>query len=98
MSTNINSPPAPTSTPTQPNEPARGYERYAAYFARARQFKIAIYKSALAAKRYLAYSSDIGESMRPVVMPKWVTISYGVAWTYILGDCFYKGYSDYSSE
>jgi mitochondrial fission process protein 1 len=43
-------------------------------------------------KRYLAYSSDIGESVRPVVNPKIVTLSYGVAWAYILGDCGYISY------
>jgi len=48
-------------------EKDRGNERYAAYLARIRQIKIAFIKSASAASRYLAYASDVGESLRPVI-------------------------------
>ena len=75
-------------------ENERGNERYAAYIARMRQIQISLIKSAAAAQRYLAYASDVGESLRPVVKPKWVTFSYGVAWTYVLGDCSYQGYKE----
>lgn len=42
--------------------------------------------------RYVAYSSDIGESFRPVANPAWVNASYGVAIAYIVGDVAYHGY------
>ena len=42
--------------------------------------------------RYVAYSSDIGESFRPVANPIWVTASYGIAAAYIVGDVAYHGY------
>ncbi|KAM0750782.1 hypothetical protein T439DRAFT_325839 [Meredithblackwellia eburnea MCA 4105] len=42
--------------------------------------------------RYLAYSSDVGESFRPVVNPKVVTAAYGVSWAYVIGDVGYEGY------
>lgn len=75
----------------------RGNERYAAYVARIRQIQISLIKSAAAAQRYLAYASDVGESLRPVVKPKWVTLSYGIAWTYVIGDCSYQGYKEIKS-
>ena len=62
--------------------------------ARMRQIQIAIINSAAAASRYLAYSSDLGESLRPVVKPIWVTFTYGVAWTYVIGDCSYQAYKE----
>ena len=40
----------------------------------------------------MAYSSDIGESFRPVANPAWVNASYGLAVAYILGDVAYHGY------
>ena len=39
-----------TPSRNQSNE-ERGYERYAAYLARARQLKLGIYRSAMGAKR-----------------------------------------------
>jgi mitochondrial fission process protein 1 len=62
--------------------------RYAGYAARARTIL-------LAAQRYVAYTSDIGESFRPVAHPWLVRGAYGVSWLYIGGDVAYEGYKTY---
>lgn len=62
--------------------------RYAAYAARLRTIL-------LSAHRYVAYTSDIGESFRPVAHPKMVRAAYGISWAYILGDVGYEGYKAY---
>ena len=62
--------------------------RYAAYTNRLRT----IFTSA---HRYVAYTSDIGESFRPVAHPRLVTAAYGISWMYILGDVSYEGYKAY---
>lgn len=62
--------------------------RYAAYSARIRTIL-------LAAQRYVAYTSEIGESFRPVAHPKLVRSAYAVSWAYIGGDVFYEGYKAY---
>lgn len=62
--------------------------RYAAYATRLRTIM-------LSAHRYVAYTSDIGESFRPVAHPWLVRGAYGVSWAYILGDVSYEGYKAY---
>ncbi|KAK0744977.1 mitochondrial 18 KDa protein-domain-containing protein [Apiosordaria backusii] len=62
--------------------------RYAAYASRFRTIL-------LSAHRYVAYTSDIGESFRPVAHPNWVRAAYGISWAYILGDVSYEGYKAY---
>ena len=62
--------------------------RYAAYAARFRTIL-------LSAHRYVAYTSDIGESFRPVAHPWLVRGAYGVSWAYILGDVSHEGYKAY---
>ncbi|KAI1079125.1 mitochondrial 18 KDa protein-domain-containing protein [Whalleya microplaca] len=62
--------------------------RYAAYANRLRTVM-------LSAQRYVAYTSDIGESFRPVAHPWLVRGAYGVSWAYILGDVSYEGYKAY---
>jgi fission process protein 1 len=62
--------------------------RYAAYAARFRTIL-------LSAHRYVAYTSDIGESFRPVAHPRLVRAAYGISWAYILGDVSYEGYKAY---
>lgn len=62
--------------------------RFAAYAARVRTIL-------LSAHRYVAYTSDIGESFRPVAHPWLVRGAYGVSWAYILGDVSYEGYKAY---
>lgn len=62
--------------------------RYAAYLARFRTIL-------LSAHRYVAYTSDVGESFRPVAHPWLVRGAYGVSWAYILGDVSYEGYKSY---
>lgn len=42
--------------------------------------------------RYVAYTSDIGESFRPVAHPRLVTAAYGISWTYILGDVAFESW------
>ncbi|KAI1468856.1 mitochondrial 18 KDa protein-domain-containing protein [Daldinia caldariorum] len=62
--------------------------RYAAYANRLRTIM-------LSAHRYVAYTSDIGESFRPVAHPWLVRAAYGVSWAYIVGDVSYEGYKAY---
>ncbi|KAK4200386.1 mitochondrial 18 KDa protein-domain-containing protein [Triangularia verruculosa] len=62
--------------------------RYAAYASRLRTIL-------LSAHRYVAYTSDIGESFRPVAHPNLVRAAYGISWVYILGDVSYEGYKAY---
>lgn len=59
--------------------------RYAAYASRLRTI-------ALTAHRYVAYTSDIGESFRPVFPQSIVQLGYGISWLYILGDVSYITY------
>lgn len=74
------------------------YARYLAYASRvklmmARAAKVAA-KTANANIRYLAYSSDVGESARPIV-PGWaVNAAYVVAIGYVAADVGYHGYLD----
>lgn len=65
--------------------------RYAAYATRIRT-------ALLAAQRYVAYTSDIGESFRPVAHPNLVRTAYGISWAYILGDVSHEGYKAYCSN
>lgn len=46
----------------------------------------------ISSSRYLAYSSDVGESFRPVVAPRVVTGAYALSWTYVTGDCCYEAW------
>ncbi|QUC20043.1 uncharacterized protein UV8b_04284 [Ustilaginoidea virens] len=62
--------------------------RYAAYATRLRTIL-------LSAHRYVAYTSDIGESFRPVAHPNVVRAAYGISWLYILGDVSHEGYRAY---
>ncbi|CAG91055.1 DEHA2G23056p [Debaryomyces hansenii CBS767] len=59
--------------------------RYAAYANRFRTILVASH-------RYVAYTSDIGESFRPVAHPYLVKMGYGVSWLYILGDVSYAAW------
>ncbi len=65
--------------------------RYAAYVTRIRT-------ALLSAQRYVAYTSDIGESFRPVAHPNLVRTAYGISWAYILGDVAHEGYKAYCSN
>lgn len=65
--------------------------RYAAYATRIRT-------ALLSAQRYVAYTSDIGESFRPVAHPNLVRTAYGISWAYILGDVGHEGYKAYCSN
>jgi len=62
--------------------------RYAAYASRLRTIM-------LAGQRYVAYTSDIGESFRPVAHPNWVRAAYGISWAYLAGDVSHEGYKAY---
>ena len=62
--------------------------RYAAYANRLRTIM-------LSAHRYVAYTSDIGESFRPVAHPWLVRSAYGVSWAYLIGDVSHEGYKAY---
>ncbi|OOQ88305.1 hypothetical protein PEBR_13383 [Penicillium brasilianum] len=62
--------------------------RYAAYAQRIRTIL-------LSAHRYVAYTSDIGESFRPVAHPYLVRSAYGISWAYLIGDVGHEGYKAY---
>ena len=62
--------------------------RYAAYANRLRTIM-------LSAQRYVAYTSDIGESFRPVAHPILVRSAYTISWAYILGDVSHEGWKAY---
>ena len=62
--------------------------RYAAYANRIRTIM-------LSAQRYVAYTSDIGESFRPVAHPWLVRGAYAISWSYLVGDVAHEGYKAY---
>lgn len=62
--------------------------RYAAYATRFRTIL-------LSAQRYVAYTSDIGESFRPVAHPYLIRGAYAVSWAYLAGDVGNEGYKAY---
>src|SRR5271156_516728 len=62
--------------------------RYAAYANRIRTIM-------LSAQRYVAYTSDVGESFRPVAHPNLVRGAYAVSWAYLIGDVGNEGYKAY---
>ena len=62
--------------------------RYAAYASRLRTIL-------LSAHRYVAYTSDIGESFRPIAHPWLIRGAYGVSWAYLVGDVGHEGYKAY---
>lgn len=62
--------------------------RYAAYASRVRTIL-------LSAQRYVAYTSDIGESFRPVAHPYLVKGAYAISWAYLAGDVGHEGYKAY---
>ena len=49
----------------------------------------------LSAHRYVAYTSDIGESFRPIAHPYLVEGAYGISWLYLTGDVAHEGYKAY---
>lgn len=49
----------------------------------------------LSAHRYVAYTSDIGESFRPIAHPYLVKGAYGISWLYLIGDVSHEGYKAY---
>ncbi|KAB8069956.1 mitochondrial 18 KDa protein-domain-containing protein [Aspergillus leporis] len=62
--------------------------RYAGYAIRLRTIL-------LSAHRYVAYTSDIGESFRPVAHPYLVRSAYAISWSYLIGDVAHEGYKAY---
>jgi len=65
--------------------------RWAAYANRVRTIM-------RAGHRYVAYTSDIGESFRPLAHPKLVRTAYGISWLYLTGDVAHEGYKAYLSN
>lgn len=49
----------------------------------------------LSAHRYVAYTSDIGESFRPIAHPYLIKGAYAVSWLYLAGDVSHEGYKAY---
>ena len=49
----------------------------------------------LSAQRYVAYTSDVGESFRPIAHPWLVKSAYGISWLYLIGDVSHEGYKAY---
>ena len=62
--------------------------RYAAYANRVRTIM-------MSAQRYVAYTSDIGESFRPIAHPYLIRGAYAVSWAYLIGDTAHEGYKAY---
>ena len=67
-----------------PEDHLSGPTRYLAYASRLARLS-----------RYLAFTSDVGEAFRPIVAPKWVTLSYGVSWAYCGVDVAYEGWKEH---
>lgn len=65
--------------------------RYAAYATRVRTIL-------LSAQRYVAYTSDIGESFRPIAHPWLIKSAYGISWAYLIGDVSHEGYKAYTQQ
>jgi fission process protein 1 len=82
---------AGTDTSSRAPQSTESSIRYAAYATRIRT-------ALLAAQRYVAYTSDIGESFRPVAHPNLVRTAYGISWAYIIGDVSHEGYKAYCSN
>eukprot|EP00438_Fugacium_kawagutii_P016502 Skav228925 [mRNA] locus=scaffold3800:119059:122378:+ [translate_table: standard] len=61
------------------------FSGYIPYLARAKRLWLSTH-------RYIAYSSDVGESLRPVIKPWKVNLSYGIAGAYVLADTGLAGY------
>ena len=53
-----------------------------------------MYRPALT-RRYLAFTSDVGEAFRPIFPPKLVTFTYGISWLYCGTDVALHGYADW---
>lgn len=65
-------------------EPIVGPERCLSYSIAACQLKC------MDQIRYMAYSSDVGESFRPILQPASIRAAYGVAIAYVVGDTAYE--------
>ena len=52
----------------------------------------------LSAQRYVAYTSDIGESFRPIAHPYLVKGAYAISWAYLIGDVSNEGYKAYCRQ
>jgi fission process protein 1 len=52
----------------------------------------------MSAQRYVAYTSDVGESFRPVAHPWLIRAAYGISWAYITGDVTHEGYKAYCRQ
>ena len=70
------------------NESTDSNIRYAAYASRFRTIL-------LSAHRYVAYTSDVGESFRPIAHPWLIKSAYGISWAYLIGDVGHEGYKAY---
>ena len=49
----------------------------------------------LSAHRYVAYTSDIGESFRPIAHPWLIRGAYTISWAYLIGDVSNEGWKAY---
>jgi fission process protein 1 len=65
------------------------------YIHQTNSFRTRIRTIMMSAHRYVAYTSDIGESFRPIAHPYLVKGAYGVSWLYLIGDVSHEGYKAY---
>lgn len=65
--------------------------RYTAYAHR-------VVRAIMPMKRYLAFTSDVGEAARPVVHPRIVSASYALTASYITGEVAYAGYQEFVKQ
>lgn len=52
----------------------------------------------MSAHRYVAYTSDIGESFRPMAHPWLIRGAYGVSWAYLIGDVSFEARKAYMRQ
>ena len=88
---------APAEPAAEKSEPGKhvdetpleeGPLRYVVYARRAVQ-------AFLVKGRLIAYTSDVGESVRPVVPPSVVRLCYGITWAYVAVDVGYIGFEEH---
>lgn len=91
MARKLSSSPTTANMLTSAPQSTESNIRYAAYATRIRT-------ALLSAQRYVAYTSDIGESFRPVAHPNLVRAAYGISWAYLVGDVSHEGYKAYCSN
>lgn len=72
-----------------------GPARYLGLIGRVGRTLAIVGRSAKAASRYVAYSSDVGEAFRPLVSSTFVKATYGIAYAYVAADVAINSYREH---